>query len=243
VTRWPSASAPLRVFTARVYAGWVAGAALLFLGVLAAERLYIRRVPTAAPVVRFNVVPPEQTTFLFGAISPDARYLVLHSLGTEGPSLWMRALDSVEVRPLPGTNNGHCPFWSSDGRHVAFFVDDELRKIPIAGGAPETVCRVPGESCLGTWNRDGVIVFRVRGKGLYRVQATGGTPTAVTTMNAARGDTDHVRPQFLPDGRRFLYYVDSTQPASRGIYVGSLDSAESQRVLRTETSSQYEEPV
>jgi hypothetical protein len=70
--------------------------------------------------------------------------------------LWMRALDSPESRPLPGTEGGYSPFWSPDNLFLAFSAGDKLKKIEVSGGPAQTLCSV---STLrgGYWNADGSI--------------------------------------------------------------------------------------
>src|SRR6185436_11911292 len=90
-----------------------------------------------------------------------------------------------------------------------------------------------GSFGYGTWSREGVILFE-RGeepRGISRVAAEGGTPVAVTTIDSSRDETDHILPRFLPDGRHFLYGVLSRKAGQSGIYIGSLDSSVSKRLI------------
>ncbi len=110
--------------------------------------------------VRINVSPPAGTTFVvgFGAISPDGQFLTFVAESPSGPTLWLRALDSLAAHELPGTDGAAFPFWSPDSRSIGFFASGKLRRIDIAGGTPTDICDVPvGRG--GTWNTDGVIVY------------------------------------------------------------------------------------
>ena len=176
-------------------------------------------------------------------MSPDGRRIVFAAAATGGgpQMLWTRALDSLEARVLAGTehNGGAGAFWSPDGRFVAFFADNKLKKIDISGGAAQTLCDVPVLNTGGTWSRDGVIVFGTIAGGLSRVSAGGGQPTSATTLDRGRQETNHRRPNFLPDGRRFTYLA---QPGNV-IYVGSVDSSEVTRLLAADVRRRCAEAV
>jgi Tol biopolymer transport system component len=123
---------------------------------------------------------------------------------------------------------------------IGFFADGKLKKIEASGGPPHTVCTAEGGSHGGAWNRDGVILFTLNpSTPLYRVSAAGGEPTPLTALDASREESSHLWPQFLPDDRHFLFFVDSAQPQDSGIYVGSLDSNVRRRVLAAGSSALY----
>jgi Tol biopolymer transport system component len=139
-------------------------------------------------------------------------------------SLWVRDLDSLEARRLPGTEGASSPFWSPDGRFLAFGVGRVLKKVDLSSGVEQTVTVAPGYVGVGAWNRDGVIVFGTRGVGPMRRVAAGGGPSVELTRGGADGfGGPHSFPYFLPDDRRFLYFVMSTRPEEVGVYVGSID--------------------
>ncbi len=76
-----------------------------------------------------------------------------------------------------------------------------------------------------------------------RVPASGGNPTPVTALDSSRGEIAHMYPSFLPDGRHFIYYRESTKPENGGVYIGSLDVApgkqDLKRLLATPSFAQY----
>lgn len=194
------------------------------------------------------------------ALSPDGRFLVFREDPTRGP-LHLRSLDSRETTTLPGTEGGRRPFWSPDSRFVGFFVGlagaEDLMRIDPSGGPPQYVSTLeglPGKYLVGAaWNRDDVILIG-RGYGpLFRVDATGGTPTPLLDDP----NSNYRWPQFLPDGRRFLYLNLGIRRTSAnagveigglaagedaGIYVGSLDSTETTRILPSQYQVRYTEP-
>lgn len=200
--------------------GLAGGAVLATLAIL----FWPRPKPPVSLVTRFSVPAPENTTFPFGsalALSPDGRRLAFVASDLEGRrQLWIRPLDSLGMQPLAGTNGADIPFWSPDGRFLAFFADSRLKKIDTASGTIETLCEA-GIGEAGTWNRDDVILFVPRiESGIFRVSALGGVPAAVTKLDPTRGDSNHLGPRFLPDGRHFIYQVFAKQDF---LCVASLD--------------------
>jgi hypothetical protein len=159
------------------------------------------------------------------ALSPDGRSLTFVASLDGTPTLWVRPLDATAATKLNGTEGAAGPFWSPDSRWIAFFADGRLKRIAPTGGDPQIVCATNGLGG-GTWNQENVILFSpsdVGEAGLVRVSAAGGAVSAVTELDRARGETNHIWPQFLPDGRRFVYNLVGREDS--GIYVGSLDAA------------------
>jgi hypothetical protein len=139
-----------------------------------------------------------------------------------------------------GTDDAYYPFWSPDSRSVGFFATPyKLKTIEIAGGPARDIADVVmGRG--GAWSPEGIIVFCPRPLGiLYQVAATGGTPKPVTSLDAARAEVAHGLPQFLPDGRHFLYFAASSRPGESSIRAGSLDSTASKVLLSAETNAAY----
>jgi Tol biopolymer transport system component len=196
-------------------------------------------------VIRAAILPPEETTFAFSdvdsgslALSPDGRQLVFSAVSKGGGRmLYVRPLDSTATRPLPGTEGATFPFWSPDGRFVAFFADRKLMKVAADGGTPLPICDADSGRG-GSWSRDGVIVFAPTSQsGLFRVAASGGPATPVTRLDPATSEGTHRHPFFLEDGRHFLFTatnafstMSSINPGA--IYVASLDSPERKLVVK-----------
>ncbi|MGE5361222.1 MAG: protein kinase domain-containing protein [Bacteroidales bacterium] len=204
---------------------------------------------TVATPLHFSIEAPPHVTFApsggFMALSPDGRSLAFVATATRAggkPSLWIRRLDRGSAYELEGTDGAAQPFWSADSRQVAFSADSRLKRIDASGGTPTTICEAP-DAMAGTWNQDGVILFwTIVGDGLYRVPASGGTPIPVTRVDRARGERAQGWPQFLPDGRHFLYAVARSDAVEAGIFVGSLDSAERWQVVAGSSNAQYVQP-
>jgi hypothetical protein len=121
-----------------------------------------------------------------------------------------------------------------------FFANGKLKTIDVRGGSPQTVCNVAGSIGTGSWGRDNVILFQTNAHlQLYRVQAGGGEPKPATILNVSRKEVALYSPHFLPDGRHFLYFVQSERPENTGIYLGSLDSQDSKYLLNSNTNAAY----
>jgi eukaryotic-like serine/threonine-protein kinase len=211
-------------------AAWLAAAGLLgaaaFGAILFGLGVIPRRdVPQSAPVVRFSIAVPN------GAgsprVSPDGRFIAFTRPGVPR-QIWIRPLDSLEARPVPGTDDGGDPFWAPDSRSLAFFAQGKLKKIDVSGGPPVDLCDVPaglggGRRGVGAWSRDGVIVFAPAGFGtLQKVSAAGGNllPVGSFDKEARR----HGSVEFLPDGQHFVFWAST---ATEGhAYLASLASSE-----------------
>jgi Tol biopolymer transport system component len=226
---------------------WILAMASLFLVATVALGILYFRHPQAqvARAVRFLISPSEPVYFAGGVISPDGNRLAINVWDSSGMSvLWVRSLDSLDARPLPGTESAGSitSFWSPDSRFIGFFSGGKLKRVEATGGPPQTICDAP-EGLGGSWNRDGTILFAPQDStGLYRVSASGGTPALVTSLDEARNEISHRWPVFLPDGKHFMYLSLSSVTGNTGIYVGTLDSKETKRILTTMTNAAYASP-
>ena len=234
-------------------------ASLALIGLLTAGGVAWTLAPrpeVAPPVTRFDIFPPGEGAFSGNpprfAVSPDGQSLVFSAAPGPGKpdQLFLRRLDSMEVTPIPGTESGNSgllpqsPFWSPNGRHVAFFVQTErvgmegasrLKTVDLQGGGVQSVCELPSNNASGSWNADGVmLVSSQETKGIQRVPASGGIPAPVTTLDASRNEVAHRWPQFLPDGRHFIYQVQTTDRNGWAFFVGSIDSAERKLLVQSE---------
>ena len=199
---------------------------------------YVRQPAPEQLVTRLDVVVPSGVDGISLALSPDGRQLAFVAATETGPRLWLRALDETAARPLPGTDGASYPFWAADSRAVAFFADGKLKRTDLAGGAPQTIADAPAPRG-GTWSHDGTIVFApASAGGLMRVASTGGTPVQVTKDVAFQSRW----PQFLPDGRRFLFFAFTGSQETRGVYLGSLDGGDPIRVTAADSAAVYAPP-
>jgi eukaryotic-like serine/threonine-protein kinase len=186
---------------------WASITALLGVAVLTFA-MWSRRPITGPPEVRFDITTPEVAGPLFlssVALSPDGRQILFVANSDGQPHVWLRAINSVAAGPLAGTGGAVFPFWSPDGRSLAFYADGLLKRLDLDGGLVRTLAKAT-VGVGATWNRDGVVLFvRNPASPILRVSAEGGPAVAVTRLDA--GQVGHAFPHFLPDGRHFLYYA------------------------------------
>lgn len=198
---------------------WVLAAWLLvgiLSGAAAASLIWVFSRPVVPPpaLARFVVPLPAGDAPVTGfqpmtALSPDGRTLVYRARRNGVVQLFRRNLHQLEPEPIPGTEQATSPFFSPDGRWLAFDGDGVLKRIAVAGGTPVTIAPAPG-GVTATWMRDDFIVFATNtSRVLQRVPASGGQPEALTALDRERGDTLHLLPHALPDGRSFLFTIVS----------------------------------
>ena len=223
---------------------------LLFAGCVALAAIHFGAAKSERRVIHAYIPPPEKSTFAFigdhtgpVVISPDGTRLVFAALGPDGKQmLWLRLLEAASSQVLPGTVDAEYPFWSPDSRFIGFFAEGKLKTVGVSGGPAQVLCDAP-DGRGGTWNREGTIVFPPNFIGpLYRVPTAGGTPVQMTELDPSQQENSHRYPQFLPDGRHFLFLGRSRQAAVTGTYVGSLDSKEKKLLLRNPTNVVYAAP-
>jgi len=159
------------------------------------------------PTATHIAAPPEAISAFYRgfALSPDGETLIFSARTADGRwQLWKRRLDDPRAQPLAGTDDAKYPFWSPDGRQVAFFVPGELRRMPAEGGQIQTICSVTSLPLWGSWgDNNDILISVVIGsiRSIYHVSADGGTLTRVSGL----GDGDAFCPQWLPGGRLFLF--------------------------------------
>ena len=132
--------------------------------------------------------------------------------------------------------------WSPDSLWIGFFAEGKLKKVPAAGGAVQVVTQAATDFRGGTWSSDGTILFSMGTDPILSVDSAGGTTTPVTTLDTSRRETIHRYPQFLPDGRHFLYAVMGHQEGQNGVYAASLDGTIKKRLIPVNTSAVYSPP-
>ena len=224
----------------------VLGAVVLAAVGLATNFLMARR-DTPGPVVRATLtLTPDVTLLTLGdqagapAISPDGSNLLFVGVAEGKQMLFLRPLDSATAKPLPGTEGAKFPFWSSDGKSIGFFADQQLKRLDSAGGPPLSLAPAT-DARGGTWAGDVIVFSPYIYEAIYRVPASGGKAVRVTALDRSQ-HTTHRWPHFLPDGKHFLYLAAhhmSGKEGNSGIYAGSIDGGTPKFILHTNGSVFY----
>jgi hypothetical protein len=223
-------------------AAGLAVALLLALSVWVA--IHLLHEPAPATAVRFEIPAPDKLQFRFyqiPAVSPDGERIAFTAAdGNNGSQrLFVRPLNAPTATEIPVAGSGPLfPFWSPDGRQIAFRSGESLEKVDLSGGPPVTICNCPG-SDGGTWNRDGVILSGNFSGALFRVSAAGGDPKPLRPL--ADGEISQRWPLFLPDGNHYLYLSLSSHLDRQGIYAASLDSRDRKFIVATNSNAAYVE--
>jgi len=227
---------------------WQAIAATAILSAAALGFLLWRAGTLPPRVIRATIAAPPGTSFDLEmsnpglvAVSPDGRRLAFSANDGNGATrLWLRDLDDVEARPVAGTDGAAYPFWSPDGRFVAFFAGDKLKKIEATGGPAITLCAATNGKG-GTWNEKGVIIFAPSSSSpLFRVSAAGGEATPITEVDTERFN-GHRFPQFLPDGDHFVFLARAGMAGETDsqVMVGSLSGGTIEELFPSASNAVY----
>jgi tRNA A-37 threonylcarbamoyl transferase component Bud32 len=229
---------PSRVRRAAIALGIVLAA---IAGVVGGRAIDGRAAASDLPALRFEIstAPTDDPSM---ALSPDGTQIAFIANQDRVPVLWVRRLDAIENRALSGTGGASFPFWSPDGRTIGFFAGDKLKRIDAAGGMPPLVVTDAPNARGATWNADGVILFVSGVTGpIRRVPARGGQAESVTQVNSGSGPA-HRLPQFLPDGKRFLFSSALGTADTNGVYLGALDKTPPVRLLPDDTNGYFAVP-
>ena len=246
---------PKRQRGRRAHLAWLAAGAVAVTAVIVTAVFALKPFlsgPTEGPAFQFTVSAPEgwvlNEASPFTALSPDGRSLVFTATSRTGErAVWLRSLDSGATRQIAGSEGGTQPFWSPDSQFIFFRTEQGWRRVDSAGGPGQGIGAVD-EASYGTANRDGVVIFMIEQKiaqtpkGLFRISSTL-APTPVTTPDESQKEIAHEWPQFLPDGRHFLYVARAGHPDQDGIvYVGSLESSDRVRLFKADSQAVYAPP-
>jgi len=215
---------------------------------LFAGKLFLQR-RVAGPVLKFFVSAEAKSSFVGGAaISPDGRYIAYSAEGPEGHRmLWLRALDEMHARIVPGTDDAAEPFWSADSRAIGYFAGRSLKiwNLQVAAdggftGQSRIVCPADNMAGGGTWNAAGVIVFSPSlSGGLYRISASGAGLEVLLPLSAAKEHRSYRWPHFLPDGRHFTFLALGAADKANGVYSGDLETRDSGLLFASDSDAVY----
>jgi serine/threonine protein kinase/Tol biopolymer transport system component len=218
---------------------WVLAAVTTVLAVVLGG-IVLKPKPPAKPVM-FELTPPRQVRSIdLPRISPDGHRLAFNATDSTGAAgIWVREMDSLEGRRLQGTEGATRPFWSPDSRFLAFFSGGKLYKVDTAGGPPIPLCEAP-RGADGSWSARGLILFDgSTGDSIQSVPASGGVPVGATRIDRKNQETYDAWPQFLPDGRHFLYIGYGAGSEGRTLKVGSIGSLETKALGAAGSRTEY----
>jgi DNA-binding winged helix-turn-helix (wHTH) protein/Tol biopolymer transport system component len=226
-------------------ASGIAAAALLFANITIREPATLVRDNPSMRIRFSQSSPPGARIVSSGVLSPDARYLafVARDEKSATAALWVRVLDSGELRQLSGTDGASKPFWAPDARRIGFFANGKLLTTGVSTEQARAIAHVDLTPAGGTWGPDDTILFAAWADGIFSVSASGKEPVRrVVELDRAAEDISITWPQFLPDGRRFLYHRVSLVPSRTGTYVGDLVTRDTRRLLETQSPVVYAPP-
>jgi eukaryotic-like serine/threonine-protein kinase len=227
----------------RVERGWRrAPWAVAILALASAGLVAYQHFTEETRLVKLFLPPPDNGGFResnsIPAVSPDGRWIAFPATVTGKTSLWVRDLEALTPRELPGTEDARFPFWSPDSRTVAFFTNSKLKRIDAAGGPALSLADVR-LAMGGTWSKDDVIVFAPDAVGgLFRIPAAGGPPMPATEPDKGKAEASHRYPWFLPDGRHFLYLSRSSSETAT-VYAGDIESKTARPVMPAQSNIAY----
>jgi eukaryotic-like serine/threonine-protein kinase len=214
-------------------------AAVLVIAAVILTVLLSKRTPAGVEPVVFSVAPPAGSAFPSHpadsgfSVSPDGRSLAFVARNDSGQDvLWVRSMQALSARQLPGTEGAAGPFWSPDSRWIGFFAGGRLDKIEAAGGTSLRICEAPGPYPTGTWSRRDEILFAHLVDGaIHRVSAGGGTPSLVLKADASQQEGSVCLPRFLPDSRHVLYFGRSSGTLATHVRLGDVETGKSSILL------------
>lgn len=220
----------------------VAGIGLLLAGILVWPRPPRSELPVRLSLTFEGLIAEGAHTPL---PSPDGQNFTFLAFDASGRrSLWIRPLNSQTARQIPGTEDAEQPFWSADGRSIGFHAQGRLKKVSISGGGPQTITEIAdiarGLPNIAAWNGKGDIIWVLDNRSpLYRIRESSGVIEQLTSLDSSRAENSHRYPIFLPNGRDFLFVARSGQRENNALYLGSLDSGETRRLMRVQSNVSY----
>ena len=218
-------------------------AAALLLACLVWAAVHLRNEPAPAATVQFDIPVPDKLSFSFfqlPAVSPDGQRIAFTAStnSVTGSRLFVRPLNAASATEIPVSVPVGYPFWSPDSQQIAFISGGTLQRVDLSGAPPVTICSDCNVGYGGTWNRDGVILLTNNTtRCLVSVSAAGSDAKPLHPL--AQGETGQMWPEFLPDGKHYLYLSLGNAPYQQGIYAASLDSNDRTFIVATNTNAAY----
>ena len=238
-----SAAAPVSRARERI---WMAATVVTSLALITLGWWWYPRPQPAPPTVTFTIDPPDGVGFSAGAgglsLSPDGQQLAFISGLGDKARVWVRSLETLTARPLEGTTGAWQPVWAPDGKSIVFQPggaasnSTPLRRVELTGGPPRTILELGGRPA---WSQHGVMIYRGADDKLYRVSDAGGTPVLVMDLDPSRNEQSLSWPEFLPDGRRYLFVGRTANPSESGLFLATLDAPGRTLLLNLHSNVEY----
>ena len=178
---------------------------------------------------------PSRTAMAF---SPDGQQIAYSATDGEQARLYRRRVGQPTTTPIAGTEGACCPFFSPDGRSVAFFADDRLKRVSLEGGDVQTIVANAPVPFGAHWGDDDTIVLaNGEGGGLLRVPAGGGTLEPLWPYDDRREPALRL-PHLLP-GSKVVLFTRMTGGERSEIVVRSLETNEEAVLVEGATDARY----
>jgi Tol biopolymer transport system component/tRNA A-37 threonylcarbamoyl transferase component Bud32 len=180
------------------------GALLLLAAIASVATWNLKPAPSPQPVTRTVItLPPGQNLSSTMALSPDGTHLAYVAIQSGTQQLYLRAMDSLDAKLIPGAEGATEPFFSPDGQWLGFFAGGKLKKVSVSGGAAITLSGAETFHNGASWGSQGTIIFGTATEPLKQVSDAGGAPQSLTRLE--KGETRHRWPEFLPGGKAVLF--------------------------------------
>jgi Tol biopolymer transport system component len=219
---------------------------LLIAGVTGLAVWNLKPSSSPQPVTRtvINLPPGQQLAGMENgsavALSPDGTHLAYVARQADTQQLYVRALDSLEARPIPRTEGAINPFFSPDGQSLGFFAGGKLKKVSVSGGAALTLGDAP-TSRGASWSSQGMIAFAPTATAvLQQVPDAGGAAKPLTRLD--KGENSNRWPEFLPGGKTVLFTAGMAVPGifiNAQVAVQSLGTGERRGLIPGGTNQRY----
>ncbi|NNE07160.1 MAG: protein kinase [Gemmatimonadetes bacterium] len=221
---------------------WIVAALASLAAVAFAALYYMQPEPPAPQAIRFSIqAPKEVVSFGSPRISPDGTMIAFNGRGTGGSEqIWIRPLNANDPYPLAGTESAGRPFWSPDSRHVGFFAGSKLKRVPVAGGPPLTLCEF-ARGADGGWGKNFILFDGASGDSIMAVPVGGGEIKGATRIDRERASAGDGWPFFLPDGERFVF-IRFISDGPDEVHLGRIGSMETKFLTNGESRLEYVHP-
>jgi len=220
--------------------------ACILVASLAALAFWLFKPAVPKPVTRLAMsLPPGQRLALDRpaiAISPDGTRLAYAALQGSASQLYLRAMDGLEARAIPGTEDARYPFFSPDGQWIGFAAGGKLKKVSLSGGPPVSLADVSAGlsdfPLAASWGTQGVIAFSGGPSGaIQEISDTGGNVQPLTRLE--KEEFVHFQPELLPDEKGLLFNIATNNAGPPRVAVQSLGTGERRELLQAGRRPRY----